>query len=268
MLTVAPVVVRTLVPLLSGTGHFTGALSGGNGAGAALASTDAYFVDVPSGRPALRVDLMFRGNPRQQIDGFLIAPSGTALDQATNLQPGAASPRSGQRGLQLTAVHPQPGRWEVVFGLAGAISGTATHIPYTGTVSTTPAPVVATGLPVSAGTRLRPGQVVHATVHIINTSGAVRAFILDPRPASQSLPLTGPASVTLRHGQSDQPVIVVPPETQQLTTTVTAPAAVGVELAPNSIVPGQGTTDPDVFATADGTTATGTAAAPKLANGQ
>lgn len=268
VLTSVPVVVRTLVDVGSRPGRFSGTLGGGDGRAVALATTDTYLVDVPPGAAALRVALHLDSGG-QEVDGFLTSPAGSAVDRQTTLPLGSADATAAGAELDLDAVHPQPGRWTIAFGVNGAIAGARARIGYTGAVRLPPAAVTATGLPASRRTFLPVGVARHVTVHLTNRSSVPHAYVLDPRRSGYTDAALGdPSQVTITAAQHSPSVEVnVPPETTKLTDHVTASAPIGSVFAVRDITPYGFSNDPELYESSHSGRLTLTAVAPQLPDG-
>src|SRR5262249_28719589 len=107
----APLTLRGLVRLNADGGTFAGVLQGGNGRSANNSQQDSFQFDVPGGKKFLNLSLSLR-DPNYRATGFLVAPSGEALDIQTN--------GVGTR-MQFFERAPDKGRWTLVIRLSRGI---------------------------------------------------------------------------------------------------------------------------------------------------
>jgi Subtilase family len=255
--TVVPVVVRSLVPLGPGHGAFSGALTGGNGNGFP-AREDNFAFNVPAGAPAINIQFTLPSDPNTAVTGFLTAPSGQTLARQIPLQDA-----TGVERMQLYARDPMPGRWLLTFVTANPVGGTTITGPFTGTVSLTPVPVSATGVPHSPGVVLRPGASRTASVRVTNPGNTPLSVFIDPRLTRRtfySLPAITPATgVPLPlNSLAAPPFFVVPTETDLLLAAAQATAPITFDWGYN---------DPDLEAISHGDNAAGAFAAPEVTPG-
>jgi hypothetical protein len=180
--TVVPITLRTLVPLDRNGGSFSGTFTGGNGRGGVPNPGTWYDFDIRGGTKSLSVGFTVKGNTNQQLYGFLIDPNGEPVSEKTN----ARADGSLVAGLQFTHVNPQPGRWRIAVAVFGPMSGTALETPFTGKISLNAADVTVSGVPNSAGTRLKAGTPVTTTVRFSNRGAADQAYFLDGRLAGRA----------------------------------------------------------------------------------
>jgi hypothetical protein len=220
-----PITLRALVPLGAGGGTFSGVLQGGNGRSAANAQMFSFQFDVRAGQPALNLSLTLQ-DPRFQLLGLLVAPSGEPLDDQATL---------GGQVMQFTVRRPQAGRWMALLRLANGVDGAHLQEPFTGRISFAPARVSAPGVPDSAGTVLEAGQPVTAVVLVTNTGVATKDFFVDPRLNQTALvPLlaNGATNVPLPiPGNVPPPNFVVPTGTDRIVAAAsgTAPILMSIQ---------------------------------------
>ena len=235
VLTAVPVAVRTVVPLTQGRGSFAGVLHGGNGRQqGALAGTASYLVDVPKGAPSLGVHVAVPPSAGQVLRGVLVAPDGNAVDLQSNaLFDGKGAVAAAGGSVDLTAARPRAGRWTVVFGIQGGITGTTAEIGYSGRVALTPPPVSVSGAP--AGGTVRRGAPATATVHVVNDTASPKAYVVEGRlTKAVAVPLAeyGPPSQRLvPHFGEPSNAVLVPPGTTAVTTTARSTERIRVESA-------------------------------------
>lgn len=245
-----PVVVRTPVTVHRGAGRFDGVVGSGNGRGGALYGTSTFLLQVPAGRPALRVRVRL-AHGGERIDAYLTSPSGDELDEEDNLPPGSSDPTAGASEVDLATVHPQAGLWQVALGLDSVTDPAHPSTAFVGRVTTDPAPIGVSGLPRSVGTTLGAGVARTATVHLTNSSSVTRDYVVDPRLAGDSWQtLDQPGTVTIS-ATTTSPVasVAVPPQTRELSSTMTAAKPLAGTIAPASFSFDGSNSDPEVYDT-------------------
>jgi len=167
----------------TGSTHFAGTITGGNGR-SAPAQSSTYDLDVPRGRPALSVGVHLTGqqDPETIVVGYLVSPRGQPLAAQSDSYLRTDGVIDGTPGVQLFARAPEPGRWRLVLQVLNPVEGNRTRQPFTGTVSLTSPKVSASGaLPRSARTVLPVGAPVAVRVRVTNTGVVPRSFFADPR---------------------------------------------------------------------------------------
>jgi hypothetical protein len=214
-----PVALRSLVPIGSGGGTFSGTLTGGNGRSATNAQMFSFQFDVPRNRAALDLALTLR-DPNYRLTGFLVSPSGEPLDDQSTVQLNAAGQIAGfGRVMQFTLRRPEAGRWTAVLRLSRGLDGAHLQEPFTGSISFDAAVVTASGVPSSARTVLPAGRPVTATVQVTNTGVDTKDYFVDPRlDRSDLVPLLaqGATNVALPLSLVSQPTFVVPTGTDRV----------------------------------------------------
>ncbi|MFF0151781.1 S8 family serine peptidase [Micromonospora sp. NPDC005203] len=189
-----PLGLRALVPTGPAGGSFGGTFSGGNGAlagWALLGQRRSFQLDVPAGKPALAVSVHAGDDPRLEVWGLLVDPSGMPLAASSSRSAGATAPPR----LDLVRRAPQPGRWTVVLVLTAPTATVRTGQPFRGRVGFAPASVVASGVP--TGAALPAGRPAESTLTITNTGTAPASYLVDARlDAMGEVPLRPVASAT------------------------------------------------------------------------
>ncbi len=251
--TTVPVTLRSLIPTPNPTTAFTGILTGGNGRETNTGQTAYYEVYVPSGLPELNASVS-SGNSANTFVAELIDPvTGEAASTATNTLAASGGTLTPENGAQLHVLQPDPGLWTVAVDFYGQVSGTAIAQPFNITLSRTPVPVTAAGVPNSAGTNLTSGHPVTVNVKVRNTGSAPEAYFVDARlnHATQLnlAPLTT-SQTTVPISSTNIPIYLVPTHTTSVTAGATAPAPIYFDYWWTW-------GDPDVISTL-GDTATGT----------
>jgi hypothetical protein len=259
-----PVTLRSLVPIVHGTGHFATTLVGGNGRGDVPAQTFFYNFDVPKGQRALDVQARLAGSNNDPYFAYLVDPQGEAVSQASNQvlikDPVTGPVVVGEPGARLHTLAPPAGLWTVIITFTNPVSGNALDTPLTGTVSFAPVTASVRGLPDSASTTLSRGDQHVVAVTVRNNSDAAEAYFLDGRldqsarmaltsitPATKlQLPLSFVASI---------PQWIVPTDTSSLTASAKSTAPTTFDFSPWN-------GEPDTGATVSGDNASATVTAP------
>jgi hypothetical protein len=254
---VVPVVSRSLVPLSGGSGSYSGTLTGGNGNGG-LAQEQTFAFNVPNGAPSVHVTFNMPNNPNTGTLGFLVSPNGQALGQSGTMSP------SGAETMDLAKRNPMPGRWRFVIATLNPIGGTTVAAPFSGTVSLTPYPISASGVP--SGASIPSGSRRTAKLRFTNRGLTPVSLFIDPRlqrrklypltvaPGFQATGLTLPLSV-----DGTIPVFMVPTQTNLLLASAHASAPVTFSW---------GFGNPDLESTTVGNNAFGAFAEPEVTPGE
>jgi hypothetical protein len=228
-------VVRSLIDTSSGTGTFTGNVTGGNARGVTPAETFSYAFDVPANQHDVDVKVKFNHNPNSIMDVVLLDPNNELADVVTNLTPNAAGTTvSIARNIEALDADPIPGRWHLVVVVQNPVSGTAFNEPFNGTVSFNGVGTSAPDLPNSAATTLPAG--VPQTVDVQVTNPGPQAILVgaDPRLTQletlQPVPIQGSTTFALPADPAQEPIYVVPPDTKSLTVSALSTTPAQLEL--------------------------------------
>ena len=236
-----PVTLRALVDTSSGSGGFTGTITGGNARQAAQAQTSTYAFDVPSGKKDLQVGLALAKDSDVAVQGVLISPDNNPVDSESNYLLNAQNVPTGTGPtLSTTALDPMPGRWRFVVEVINPVSGAELSQQYTGTVRFDRDQATAQGLPTGTGTRLAAGKPAQVDVTYRNTTGAPQWLGVDGRLDSLAqLPLVpvGPATVPLPVDTEFPPGFTVPPGTVSVESTSVSTTPAQLELENNTGLP-------------------------------
>jgi hypothetical protein len=261
-----PVTLRSLAPTPDPSTTFTGTLTGGNGRSSTTGQTAYYQFDVPSGLPALNVQVS-TGNSANTMLAVLIDPAtgeaaSTAfngLAQSTNTGTTKLDP---QAGTQLHVLHPHAGRWTLVVDFFNTVSGTAVAQPFTVKLNDTPVTASVSGLPDSPSTQLAAGTPVTVGVQVTNNGSTPEAYFVDPRlsnQVTQSLSAQNSARLELPNLAGLAPTYFVPSHTTAIKATVASSAPLVFDYT-------WAFGDPDLISSL-GKTATGSLAASDVADG-
>jgi subtilisin family serine protease len=129
-----PIVLRSLIPLSSSGGSFSGTLTGGGATGNA-GQEFTYQFNVPAGKPSLNLGVQLADN-NYNLLGFLVDPNGETLDAQSNAQFDAGDNFLGfGRTMQFFERTLTPGRWTLVLLDAGPGDGAHLSEPFTGAAS-------------------------------------------------------------------------------------------------------------------------------------
>jgi len=248
-----PISLRSLVPLGSGGGSFSGTIRGGNGCSGSPGQQLSYGFDVPAGLRDMDISLRV-ADPSNNLVGTLVDPEGQPVDVQTTVAAidlPTNTPTFYTGAMQFFRRNPLPGRYQFVLSVNATVSGASTAQPFEARIAYNQAFVRSRGVPDSAKTVLPLGQAASATVLVGNSGIVSKNIFLDARLATKgSVALMAPSSysVTLPLTSTQQlPNFVVPPEVSQLEVAAFAPTPFSLELYPStSTPPNVGTFSPDL----------------------
>jgi hypothetical protein len=249
-----PLSLRTLIPIDSEGGSFTGTLTGGNGRSGA-GPTQTFNFDLPSGVQNMSLALQIADNA-YLLQGELIDPNGMNLSVEPNVDPTSGNTTT---ALQLYRSNPHPGRWRFVLLDDYFSSGNQTALPFTAQIGFNTAQVMASGLPNGGEedrVNLRAGIPVTIPVTVTNTSAVTELYFVDARlrtPATLALsPQASPlCSTTALPGGCTQ--FVVPTEVSRVDFAAQSTVPINMDASLFSGLPLIGTPfnatgAPDLFA--------------------
>jgi hypothetical protein len=172
-----PITLRTLVPIGSTGGSFSGTLTGGNGRPGA-GPTQTFAFDVPRGVNDMSLGMAF-GDAGYLMEGLLVDPNGMQLSVEGNIDANG----SPQPAMQLFRANPQPGRWRFVLLQNFTSSGNQTSQPFQAAIGFNQAQISAP-LPNDPRVRLSASVgPVTVNVSITNTGAVTQAYFADARLA-------------------------------------------------------------------------------------
>jgi hypothetical protein len=169
-----PIALRTLIPIGSNGGFFTGTLTGGNGRPGA-GPTQTFAFDVPPGVNNMSLGLQVLDN-LYALQGLLIAPNGMQL----SVEPNFDAAGNSAFAMQLNRANPMPGRWRFILLLNFFTSGNQTSLPFTAQIGLDTAQVNASGVPNGRKLSVSAGPVV-VPITVTNNGGLSQAYFADAR---------------------------------------------------------------------------------------
>jgi hypothetical protein len=246
-----PVTLRTLVPIGSNGGSFSGQLAGGNGR-AGFGPFQTFAFDIPYGARNLSLSLPV-SDTGYLLEGLLVDPNGMQLSVAPNVNP---SDSAVVPGLQTFRYDPQPGRWKFILLQNYTSSGNQVTLPFTGTIGFySNAQVASASLPNNPFASLSASAgAVSFPIQVTNNGTQTQWYFTDARlrtPAVVSLG-TGPAcaSPTL---QGACGFTWVPPETSAVQFVAQSTSPINMDVY-NDVGYNVGATgSPDLWARPAGT---------------
>jgi hypothetical protein len=224
-----PVTLRSLAR--TGTTHFGGVLTGGNGRASFTGVTEYYQLDLPAGDPALNASVTLADNPNNQLYVWLIDPAGQA--QAFQSNGLVTADNSGNLsytnslGANAHVINPTAGRWTVIVTFAPTVSGTALSEPFTVSLNQQANAVTASGVPHGASISITHPRVVK--IKVTNTGTAPEAYFVDGRTNGNTFynlaPVTDSATTVPLTFEQNIPFYLVPSQTTALHGTATTTGA-------------------------------------------
>ena len=172
-----PVSLRTLIPIGTTGGSFTGTITGGNGR-AGVGPYQTYEFQVPAGHGTMSLNLQ-AADSGDILEGVLVDPNGMQM----SVQPNADVYGNQTNGMTLSHYSPQPGRWRFTLMTNFTVSGNETSSPFTGQVSFSHGGGIGVkGLPNNPATLLSAsGEPVTVTVNVTNKGSVTQAYFADSR---------------------------------------------------------------------------------------
>jgi subtilisin family serine protease len=244
--TTVPITVRTTIGVGASGGSFKGVLTGGNGRSGAEAETNTYFFQVPPDETDLKATIALGTDPNEHLVGFLVSPEGQQLGYSGNytiVPSGSSAEPKAKYGLvpgptpyvQMYAVAPQAGQWELVLQWTNPVTGNELTEPFSGSIQFNQVQASGKGLPNAPSATLAKGQTTYFQVDVSNSGVAPEAYFVDPRldkTTTMTLPDLNPRNVAdlielpLGAGLS-YPLYLVPTGTTQLNATLQRLAGTG-----------------------------------------
>jgi hypothetical protein len=249
--TSVPLTARTLIPTSSNSNSYSGVLTGGNGRAGNLgnAQTNAYYLDVPSGKKDLGISMSL-ADPAVTVFATLTAPDGQVYSYTSNAYVAGDGTTVNDKALQIYRRNPESGRWLLTLNFTNPDSGLRVSQPFSGKVTFNTVKVSA-ALP--DGGTLKAGKAVTVPVKVTNTGAAPLTYFVDGRLNTiGDLPLaelTGNETTPLPVPAGVYPQWLVPTESKQLTVQAAATQPVNLDIFYSS-------GEPEVYASAQGNGAT------------
>lgn len=257
-----PIILRSLVPITSTGGSFSGNLTGGGALGNG-GQEFTYQFNQPSGKASLNVALQLQDSG-YNVEGFLVDPNGEPLDIQSTAQFDANDNFLGfGPTMQFFHGSPAPGLWTLVLVVAGPGNGAHLSEPFTGSISFGAPSVSSAGLPNSPSTVLPAGQPVTATITLANTGNIRKDFFADARlngKTPQELLGNTVNNVPLPLSTSNVPNWLVPTNTNLLAVAAQGTVPVTMDIQ-------QEFGDPDVLGVSFGNNSAAVMTDPELAPG-
>jgi hypothetical protein len=222
--TSASAILRALIPIRGGVGHFTGNITGGNARAVSPGQTFSYEFNVPSKTRDLGVSLQLTKGPGDVVDAVLVAPNGEVGDITSNVFPNADGTTLDQgTGIQTFDAAPQAGRWRLVVVVQNPVTGTELDQTLLGQIKLNSVKASAAGLPTSASTKLAAGTPVTVPLKFTNTGVETLSLGVEGRTQTQqtlrALAVQGSEAIKLPQVLSTAPVYQLPPESNVFTVT-------------------------------------------------
>jgi hypothetical protein len=240
-----PVSLRTLIPIGSGGGSFSGMLTGGNGR-AGGGPTQTFAFDVPPGAKNMSLALNV-ADSGYALEGLLVDPNGMQLSVQPNVDPASGASTF---ALQHFRYDPQPGRWRFVLLQNFISSGNQTSLPFSARISFFGTSQVAAGsIPNSPGVRISASAApVIIPLRITNNGAVPQLYFADTRAATLGAVSLGTAPLCGTALQGACELTWVPPEVAALGFIAQSSAPITMD-AFNDVGSGVGVTgSPDLWA--------------------
>ena len=257
-----PIILRSLVPITSSGGSFSGNLTGGGQTGNG-GQEFTYQFNQPQGKASLNVGVQLR-DPGYNMEGFLVDPNGEPLDIQSTAKFNSSDHFLGfGRAVQFFRGAPAAGRWTLVLLVAGPGDGSHLSEPFTGSISFGAPSVTGAGIP-NSPTAVRPaGQPVTATITLTNTGNIRKDFFADARlrgKTPQELLGSDVNTVPLPLSVFSVPNWLVPANTNRLAVAAQGTVPITMDIQ-------QEFGDPDVLGVSSGNNSAAVMTDPELAPG-
>jgi hypothetical protein len=229
---------------VSGSGTFSGTMTGGNGRANGEGQQQYYEFSVPPGVTDITANVSLTNDATDPLGLYLVSPDGDTLGFGQNSLNGIPS-------LSATAyaLDPDPGTWTLIVDFAEPSEGDELAQQYTGSVQLDGVRVSAAGLPDSATTTLPADKPVTVPVSVTNKGAAPELVFTDGRLNTSKTYTLAPVapslfSVPLPNSETN-PVFIVPTQTSNVTAAQTSSPGAMFTISP---FPG----DPDIASSGPG----------------
>jgi len=233
-----PIILRTLVPVGTTGGSFSGTLAGSNGLTPAQIATYAF--TVPAGLRDLNLSLSDQ-DASNQLFGYLVDPNGLPVNQQSNIA--SIDPKtfaaSFVNTIQFFRRDPLPGVYRFILQNNGATGGLTAN-PFTVNVAFNTVNVTSSGVPNSPSATLPYSQPTTIQVNVTNTGNSTKDFFVEPRltqnatfAVRRTVVITDPAAQFAAPGAPLPPAAFVPTESSAVAATASASVPIRFELDNN-----------------------------------
>jgi hypothetical protein len=238
------VTLRSMVNMSTGSGTFSGTMTGGNGREGVQGQEQYYEFSVPSGTTDITANVSLTNDPNDPVGLYLVSPDGDNLGFGLNSL-------NGTYGLSATAytLDPAPGTWTLIVDFAEPVEGNELSQAYSGTIAFNGVHASAAGLPDSASTTLASSTPITVPVSVTNNGAAPELVFIDPRLTTSKTYTLAPIAPSLLTvplpNNGPTPTFIVPTQTSSVSVSQTSSLQAMFDFSP---FPG----DPDIASASPG----------------